>query len=332
MSELRFHGVSVRYGHGPQSRLAVDDVSLTVPAGKVVGLVGESGSGKSTLGRAAIGFVPLATGRVTIDGVPLRSASGRRRPRVQMVFQDPFASLDPRMTIGSSIAEALPRHLRRSRAGSAAEVSRLLSLVNLDEDRGSMLPRMLSGGQRQRVAIARALAARPDVIVADEITAALDVSVQGTVLNLVRDLQRELALSMLFISHNMAVVRYVSDVIAVMYQGRLVEVGPTARVLEDPLHPYTRELVTAIPTRGRSLLAPSPADGPLEPRPTWGGGCAFAVRCPVGPQFRPDRWVCKESAPQLRPIPGAHGASCHFAEPSGERPDPADATAGHPWV
>jgi peptide/nickel transport system ATP-binding protein len=321
VSELSFRGVTVRYGHGRHARVAVDDVTLTVPSGKVVGLVGESGSGKTTLGRAAIGFVPLAGGEVTVDGERLRRATSRRRPRVQMVFQDPFSSLDPRMTIGSSIAEAMPLKRRRNRAAAKAEVARLLSLVNLDSDRAGALPRTLSGGQRQRVALARALAAEPGVIVADEITAALDVSVQGTVLNLVRDLQRELQLSMLFISHNLAVVRYVSDIIAVMYRGRIVELGPTAAVLENPRHPYTSELLAAIPHRGESLLAARPSDAvradaarsgsPAARSP--GPGCPFADRCPIGPSALPGRAVCLEVDPFQAMPQQDHRAACHFA-------------------
>ncbi|SES26052.1 peptide/nickel transport system ATP-binding protein [Lentzea xinjiangensis] len=240
MSELRFDAVSVRYGH----HLAVDDVSLTVPSGQVVGLVGESGSGKSTLAATAVGLVPATAGRVLVDG-----AENHLR-KVQMVFQDPYSSLDPRMSIGGSIAEAMPRGTDRR-----AEVARLLELVNLDPGRATALPSRLSGGQRQRVALARALAGRPEVVIADEITSALDVSVQGAVLNLVRDLQRQLGLSMLFISHNLAVVRYVSDRIAVMKSGRIVEEGPAERVLAAPEHPYTRELLAAAPRRHTRLEA-----------------------------------------------------------------------------
>jgi peptide/nickel transport system ATP-binding protein len=241
VSELRFDDVSVRYGR----LTAVDGVSLTVPDGAVVGLVGESGSGKSTLARAAVGLAPLAGGRITLGGAPVPTR-GRPRP-LQMVFQDPYSSLDPRMTIGESVAEAIPPG--SSRAGRRAEVVRLLELVHLDPACAGAVPSGLSGGQRQRVALARALAARPGVIIADEITSALDVSVQGAVLNLVRELQRELGLSMLFISHNLAVVRYVASHVAVMCGGRIVEQGPTARVLTEPGHDYTRELLAAVPGR-----------------------------------------------------------------------------------
>jgi peptide/nickel transport system ATP-binding protein len=248
LSGLRFDDVTVRYGR----TTAVDGVSLTVPEGAVVGLVGESGSGKSTLARAAVGLAPLAGGRITLDDAPV-PARGRPRP-LQMVFQDPYSSLDPRMTVAQSVAEAIPPG--GSRADRRAEVERLLELVHLNPVCAGVVPSRLSGGQRQRVALARALAARPRVIIADEITSALDVSVQGAVLNLVRELQRELGLAMLFISHNLAVVRYVASHVAVMRHGRLVEQGPTTRVLTEPGHDFTRELLAAIP--GRTTRRSSP--------------------------------------------------------------------------
>ena len=243
MSELRFEDVTVRYGR----HTAVDAVSLTVPPGTVVGLVGESGSGKSTLARSAVGLVEPSSGRTTLAGAPLPRRG--RRP-VQMVFQDPYSSLDPRMSVGDSIAEAMPRDgVTRAREARREEVRRLLDLVHLGSVDPGERPGRLSGGQRQRVALARALAGRPDVVIADEITSALDVSIQGAVLNLVRELQQELGLSILFISHNLAVVRYVASRVAVMRSGRIVEEGTTTQVLEQPEHPYTRELLDAVPGR-----------------------------------------------------------------------------------
>jgi len=242
MSELTFENVSVRYGLGRAAMTAVDDVSLTVPDGEVVGVVGESGSGESTLARAAVGLVPLHAGRILLDGKPIP----RRGPRpLQMVFQDPYSSLDPRMTIGASISEVMPSGM--TRRAQATETARLLELVHLDPDKASAYPARFSGGQRQRVAIARALAGKPRVLIADEITSALDVLIQGTILNLIRELQTELGLSLLFISHNLAVVRYVSSRVAVMHDGRIVEEGTAADVLEEPRDPYTRELLAAIP-------------------------------------------------------------------------------------
>ncbi|MDR1806553.1 MAG: ABC transporter ATP-binding protein [Propionibacteriaceae bacterium] len=242
MSTLQFDHVSVTFGTGRRRHVAVDDVTLAIPHGTVTGLVGESGSGKSTLARAAVGLVPH-TGAITLDGAPV-PVTGRHRP-VQMVFQDPQSSLDPRMTVGEAIGEIAPASL--SRLDRLAEVHRLLDLVHLDPVRAAAYPSQLSGGQRQRVALARALAGRPAVIVADEITSSLDVSIQGTVLNLVRELQAALGLTVLFISHNLAVVRYVASRVAVMYQGRIVEEGPTESVLTHPEHAYTRRLLSAIP-------------------------------------------------------------------------------------
>lgn len=253
MSELRFEDVTVRYGSGHRATTAVDGVNLVVPPGQIVGLVGESGSGKSTLARAAVGLVPVHGGRVLLDGEPVAAPRRGGGPSpVQMVFQDPASSLDPRMTVGESVAEAVPRErgAGRTAAGRAAvrsEVERLLTLVHLDPDRAGAYPGQLSGGQRQRVAIARALAARSRVVVADEITSALDVSIQGAVLNLVRELQRDLGLSILFISHDLAVVRYVATRVAVLHHGRIVEQGETAQVLGDPRHDYTRSLLAAVP-------------------------------------------------------------------------------------
>jgi peptide/nickel transport system ATP-binding protein len=253
MSELRFQNVTVRYGTGRHAHVAAEAVDLVVPSGQVVGLVGESGSGKSTLARAAVGLVAPAAGAILLDGKPVPRRG--RRP-LQMVFQDPYASLDPRMTAGESIAEAIPRRVISGRAARHREAARLAELVGLPPGTVDRQPGELSGGQRQRVALARALAGRPDVIIADEITSALDVSTQGAVLNLVRELQRELRLSMLFISHNLAVVRYVADFVAVMYQGRIVEHGPADEVLGRPRHAYTRRLLAAVPEPGTRIDAP----------------------------------------------------------------------------
>ena len=244
MNGLRFEDVTVQLG----ATTAVDGVTLTVPAGQIVGLVGESGSGKSTLARAAVGLATVHGGRILLDGEPVPTR-GRRRP-IQMVFQDPYSSLDPRMSVGESVAEAMPRG--GSRLDRRTEVERLLGLVHIDRARAGALPSELSGGQRQRVALARALASRPEVVIADEITSALDVSIQGAVLNLVRELQRDLGLSILFISHNLAVVRYVARHVAVMHRGRIVEQGPTTDVLAHPDHDYTRELLAAVPGTRRS--------------------------------------------------------------------------------
>jgi peptide/nickel transport system ATP-binding protein len=318
MKGLRFEEVTVHFGSRRHGVTAVDRVSLSVPPGSVVGLVGESGSGKSTLARAAVGIVPLEGGRILFDEAPLPLTG--RRP-LQMVFQDPYSSLDPRMTIGESIAEALPSGLSRSER--SAEVTRLLGLVHLDPGRSRVYPVHLSGGQRQRVALARALAGRPQVLIADEITSALDVSIQGAVLNLVRELQRELGLSILFISHNLAVVRYVASHIAVMYLGRIAEFGAAADVLSEPHHPYTRDLLAAIPGV-RSVPDTGPVEAleavdPHYPPP----GCRYHTRCPIGPLVLPDREVCGTVEPSLE---DHDRAACHFAP----RSPPATAEGGSP--
>lgn len=229
---MRINDLTVRYG----GFTAVDGVSLEIPPSSIVGLVGESGSGKSSLAKALVGLAPITRG----------DFAGPDRARRQLVFQDPYASLDPRMTVGRSIAEGI----RLRRAERSAEVDRLLSMVGLDPTVSGRLPRQLSGGQRQRIAIARALGARPDLLIADEITSALDVSVQAVVLNLIRQVQSELGLTVLFISHDLAVVRYVSDSMAVMHGGRLVETGPTDQVVTTPREPYTRRLIDSVPRLG----------------------------------------------------------------------------------
>lgn len=256
MSTLTFEQVSVVYGHGATAHTAVDDVSLHVAPGEVLGLVGESGSGKSTLARAAVGLVEPDAGRIALDDVTIsraRGAAARTRRQVQMVFQDPQSCFDPRRTIGQSLDEALVAASRRTGESTPNARRRrelageLLRAVQLDPEHADRLPGELSGGQRQRIAVARAVAARPSVILADEITSALDVSVQGTVLNLLRDLQRDLGFAVLFISHNLAVVRLVSDRVAVMHRGRLVECGDTDQVMERPEQDYTRRLIAAVP-------------------------------------------------------------------------------------
>jgi peptide/nickel transport system ATP-binding protein len=317
LTTLAANGVTVRFGHGQNRLTAVDAVDLTVPDGATVGLVGESGSGKSTLVRALSGLTPLAEGDVLLDGVPVRKRHGGRaidgRRRVQMVFQDPFASLNPRMTVGEAVGEAVSVRGGAGRGTRRAQVQRLLELVHLDPQISSQRPSRLSGGQRQRVAIARALAARPEVLIADEITSSLDVSVQSAVLNLMRELRHEFGLSMIYVSHNLATVRFVSEMLAVMYLGRIVEVGPTDSVVADPRHPYTRALLAAVPTLREStpILDPDlgePPD-PHQPPP----GCHFHPRCPIGPTVFQDRQICIEQDPRDGAEGRPHNAFCHFA-------------------
>jgi peptide/nickel transport system ATP-binding protein len=314
---LSIRGLTVRYGVGTRAINAVDDVSLDVPAGAVLGLVGESGSGKSTLAKAIVGLEPPDSGTIDLDGESISEASRtarERRLQVQMVFQDPFSSLDPRMTIEQSLMEALTARRRLSRAASRAEIERLLDLVSLDGAVSAALPRQLSGGQLQRIAIARALAAQPRLLIADEITSSLDVSVQGAILNVIRDIRAALDLTMLFISHNVAVVRYLSDVIAVMYLGQIVESGPTEEVLANPQHPYTQVLLDSVPGVVHSGEAGHFLDGeppdPHDPPP----GCRFHPRCPVGPRVMPARTICETDDPCAAAPSRRNRAACHFVE------------------
>jgi peptide/nickel transport system ATP-binding protein len=296
-----------------QKLLAVADVSFTIGRHETFALVGESGSGKSTLAKMVVGILSPTTGDVVIDGVPMSSpkhASERRRlrRRIQMVFQDPYASLNPRWRARDIIAEPVRAFgLAATRANLAARVDELLSLVGLHSADGRKYPHEFSGGQRQRIAVARALAARPDFIVCDEPTSALDVSVQAQILNLMRDLQDQFGLTYLFISHNLAVVRYMASRIGVMYLGRLVELAPSSELFRRPRHPYTRMLLDAVPDLEMTGGQPRPIQGespnPMAP-PT---GCAFHPRCP----FAEAR--CRTERPQLRPQEST-AVACHAVE------------------
>ncbi|MYY04444.1 ATP-binding cassette domain-containing protein [Streptomyces sp. ATexAB-D23] len=252
MTALQVSGLTVRRTGPRGSFAAVDGVSLKVPSGTTLGLVGESGSGKSSLAGAIVGLVPVQSGRILIDGRGSRARTIRDRRRlgrqVQIVLQDPDTALDPRMTAGQALAEAATVYRRLDRTARAERVTELLGLVGLDPRLAGRLPRQLSGGQRQRVALARALAVEPGLLIADEITSALDVSVQASVLNTIRELQRRLGLSMLFIGHNLPAVCHVSDAVAVMRHGRIVETAPTETLLRTPRHPYTRTLLASVPS------------------------------------------------------------------------------------
>ena len=259
MSSLQLENLTIAFGHGRKRTVVVEDLNLSVPHGQVVGLVGESGSGKSSVARAIVGLAPVASGRILLDGEDLSALKPRARRLAQMVFQDPYSSLNPRLSVGETIREAIGDSFdARARV---AETRRLLDLVALDVAIAGRLPGQLSGGQRQRVAIARALACRPKLLIADEITSALDVSVQGAVLNLVRDLHATLDLTILFISHNLATVRFVSDQVAVMRGGSIVEMLPAEQLMTHAEHPYTRQLLASVPVLGGETEAVRPAGG-----------------------------------------------------------------------
>jgi peptide/nickel transport system ATP-binding protein len=303
-----------RLGQG-QTLRAVDRVSLRVMRGETLGLVGESGCGKSTLGRCLLRLTDITEGAVRFDGQDISTASLRAlrplRPRMQMVFQDPMGSLNPRRRVGDLIAEPLRVHpwpggARRTQAEVAARVSELLEGVGLRADFASRYPHEFSGGQRQRIGIARAIALGPDLIVADEPVSALDVSVQAQVVNLLMDLQARLGLSMVFIAHDLAVVRQVATRTAVMYLGGIVEIGETAELFARPRHPYTAALLQAAPRLSRAGVAAVPLEGevpsPLDPPP----GCRFHPRCPRV-QAR-----CRVEAPVRTPVVPGHEVACHF--------------------
>jgi peptide/nickel transport system ATP-binding protein len=294
---------------------AVDGVSLTIERGETLGLVGESGCGKSTVGRALIRLYEPTAGRIVFDGQDISHLSeGELRPirrRMQMVFQDPFASLNPRHSVGRMVGEPIRVHgLGRGRT-VGARVRELLDVVGLPADAAARYPHEFSGGQRQRIGLARSLALNPDFIVADEPVSALDVSIQAQIINLLEQLQREFDLTYLFIAHDLAVVRHISDRIAVMYLGTIVEVSPADDLYDNPLHPYTISLLSAVPIpdpvvekeRETILLAgdlPSPANPPPA--------CRFHTRCPY---IQPTR--CTDEVPELRTVEG-HLVACHWAE------------------
>ncbi|NHC60017.1 ABC transporter ATP-binding protein [Paenalcaligenes suwonensis] len=288
---------------------AVDGVSFTLNRGETLALVGESGCGKSTVARLLAGLYPLTRGSISFEGAELSSMNAAQqhalRKRLQMIFQDPYASLNPRWRVGRIIAEPLKTHTQLSKAEQQQRVGELLEQVGLSANDQHRYPHQFSGGQRQRISIARALALKPDFIVCDEPTSALDVSVQAQVLNLMKDLQRELGLSYLFISHNLAVVHHVADRVGVMYLGRIVEIAERDALFNNPQHPYTRMLLGAIPDMSGSGKARTPVAGevpnPLNPP----SGCTFHPRCPLANER------CKREAPALVSYEGGTQVACH---------------------
>jgi peptide/nickel transport system ATP-binding protein len=317
-AKLELRGLTVRYGERGSAVTAVNQVDLALAPGKTLGIVGESGSGKSSLARAIVGLVSLAGGSIHLDGVDFTSAHARNtigfRRRVQMIFQDPYSSLNPRMTCGTALMEALAvRDSAHRVKDKRAEAVRLLEIVGLARRDLDRFPHEFSGGQRQRIAIARALGVGPEVVINDEITSALDVSVQATVLNLLRRLQQELGLSYIVISHDLAVVRHISDDVAVMYAGRIVELASRDDLFARPAHPYTQALLRSIPSMisVRKTWAAIPGEPP-DPRKV-PAGCPFHNRCPVGPLVNPERQICKTTDPQSVAERMPHRAACHFA-------------------
>ena len=294
---------------------AVDGVSLTIERGETLGLVGESGCGKSTVGRAMLRLYEPTGGRVLFEGVDVTHMSDAElrplRRRMQMVFQDPFASLNPRHSVGRTIGEPLRVHGISKGSEAETRVREILEVVGLPPDAANRYPHEFSGGQRQRIGLARALALNPSLVVCDEPVSALDVSIQAQIVNLLEELQAEFGLTYLFIAHDLAVVRHISNRIAVMYLGKIVEVAPADDLYDNPLHPYTLTLLSAIPIpdpeieRTRTAIRvqgdlPSPANPPTA--------CRFHTRCPF---VQPTR--CRDEEPLLRPIDG-HMVACHFAE------------------
>jgi oligopeptide transport system ATP-binding protein len=293
---------------------AVDGVSFDIPRGGTLGLVGESGCGKSTTGRAVLRLYDPTGGRILFEGKDVAHLKGealrRARPKMQMIFQDPQASLNPRMTVGDIIGEPLDEHRRLSAADRRARIEELLDAVGMNPRFASRYPHEFSGGQRQRIGIARALALEPSFIVCDEPIAALDVSIQAQVVNLLEELQERLGLAYLFISHDLGMVRHIAPQVAVMYLGTIVELAERHQLYDDPKHPYTQALLSAAPiadpdveaTRTRIILkgdVPSPANPP--------SGCRFRTRCPVA-QPR-----CAEEAPAFRKLSDGRSVACHFA-------------------
>jgi oligopeptide transport system ATP-binding protein len=292
---------------------AVDGVSFDIYRGETLGLVGESGSGKSTVGKVLLQLEKVTEGAVTFEGNDLTEIKPEElrklRPRMQMIFQDPHASLNPRMTVGSIISEPLFEHNKGQGKERRARVAELLSLVGLEPKHGNRYPHEFSGGQRQRIGIARAIALNPDFIVADEPIAALDVSIQAQVVNLMENLQDVLGLTYLFISHDLSMIRHIADRVAVMYLGKLMELADADELYTNPQHPYTRALLSAVPvpdpeieTTRRRIILEGDIPSPANPPP----GCVFNTRCPIAQER------CVAEVPEWRELRPGHWVACHF--------------------
>ena len=330
MNLLEINDLVVRYrtgtvlehiqGKSPTHVTVLAGVSLAIEPGETLGLIGESGSGKTTLGRALLGLAPIGAGTITLANVPVTRSKSQLwrdvRRNVGLMFQDPMAALDPRMTLGTSVTEPLAIHQKSGRARAIE----LLEQVGLGGDFVDRYPHQISGGQARRVTVARALALRPKLVVADEPTAGLDLSVQGDLLNLLNDLQSKLGLSFLLITHNLAVARHVTDRIAIMYLGRIIETGRTADIFARPAHPYTRALLVSRGSteRAKPLAGEVPS---LRRRPS---GCEFHTRCPIA------RDICRAEMPAERLLGNGQAVRCHF--PHVEASTSAGATPTSPPI
>lgn len=291
---------------------AINDISLHINEGEVYGLVGESGSGKSTMARAILGLVPTDAGKVQYNGTDVTTLSKKQwrhlRKEMQMVFQDPYSSLNPRQTIGQILEEPLRIHRIGTKEERQAAAIQLLQKVGLQVEHYFQYPHRLSGGQRQRIGLARALITQPKLLICDEPVSALDVSIQSQILNMLRLLQQEMQLSMLFITHNISVVRYVADRIGVMYLGKLVEEAPTEQLFAKPLHPYTQALFASVPQMEQSAKRGVALQGEIPSPHAPPSGCMFHTRCPYATK------KCQVEVPVLQQVTDDHRVACHYIE------------------